>query len=55
MKEINEKKLDNMEMRWTTFPSDIEIMFSFASSIKTRMMVIIWNNEESLSEFSKLS
>ena len=52
MKEINEKKLDNMEMRWTTFPSDIEIMFSFASSIKTRMMVIIWNNEEPLSEFS---
>jgi len=52
MKEINEKKLDNMETRWTTFPSDIEIVFSLASNIKTRMVSVIWNNEEPLEEFS---
>ena len=50
MKKINKRKLDNMETKWTTFPSDT--LFSIASNIKTRAMTIIWNNEEPLSEFS---
>ena len=50
MKEINERKLDNMETKWTTFPSDI--VFSIAMNIKTRMVSVIWNNEEPLEEFS---
>ena len=52
MKEINKRKLDNMETKWTTFPSDIVIVFSVASDIKTRMVSVIWNNGEPLSEFS---
>ena len=52
MKEINKRKLDNMKVKLTTFPSDIEIVFSFVSNIKTRMVSVIWNNEEPLGEFS---
>ena len=50
MKEINERKLDNMETKWTTFPSDI--VFSIACNIKTKGITLIWNNEEPLSKFS---
>ena len=50
MKEINKRKLDNMETKWTTFPSDI--VFSIACNIKTKGITLIWNNEEPLSKFS---
>ena len=43
------KRLDNMERRWTTFPSGIIVL---CSNIKTRMVSVVWNNEEPLSNFS---
>jgi hypothetical protein len=50
MKKRNKRKLDSMETKWTTFPSDM--VFSIASNIKTKGITVIWNNEEPLSEFS---
>tara|TARA_R110002020_G_scaffold263722_1_gene478403 strand:- start:495 stop:653 length:159 start_codon:yes stop_codon:yes gene_type:complete len=49
MKEINKRKLDNMETRWTSFPTGIIVI---CSDIKTRMISVVWNNEEPLSKFS---
>ena len=48
MKE-RKRRLDNMERRWTTFPSGIIVL---CSNIKTRMISCVINNEESLSNFS---
>ena len=49
MKKINKRKLDNMETRWTSFPSGIIVT---CSNIETRMISVVWNNEEPLFEFS---
>jgi len=53
MKEINKRKLDNMKVKLTTFPvSDKPIVIVWCTNIKTRMVEVVWNNEEPTNNWS---